>query len=67
MADKNEFDFTIGADPEFCCVDGRTLIESGAYTNNHDQFGCDGNGITFERKYRECFQRLPTDNSMVQV
>jgi hypothetical protein len=48
MADKNEFDFTIGADPEFCCVDGRTLIESGAYTNNHDQFGCDGNGITFE-------------------
>lgn len=47
MASK-EFDFTIGADPEFCCVDGRTLIESGAYTNDHDEFGCDGNGVTFE-------------------
>lgn len=48
MADKEEFDFTIGADPEFCCVDGRTLIESAAYTNNQDPFGCDGNGVTFE-------------------
>lgn len=46
MAD--EYDFTIGADPEFCCVDGRTLVESGAYTNNTNQFGCDGNGVTFE-------------------
>lgn len=43
-----EFDFTMGADPEFCCVDGRTLIESGAFTNGQDQFGCDGNGVTFE-------------------
>lgn len=33
---------------EFWCVDGRTLVESGAYTNGQDQFGCDGNGITFE-------------------
>lgn len=45
MADK---DFTIGADPEFCCIAGRTLVESAAYTNNYDEFGCDGNGITFE-------------------
>lgn len=44
----SDFDFTMGADPEFCCVDGRTLIESGAYTNNIDQFGCDNNGVTFE-------------------
>lgn len=45
---NNDYDFTIGADPEFCCVDGRTLIESSAYTNNTNQFGCDGNGVTFE-------------------
>lgn len=46
----NKFDFTLGADPEFVCVDGRTLVESGAYTNNYDQFGCDGNGIIFEAR-----------------
>lgn len=44
----SKYDFTIGADPEFCCVDGRTLVESGAYTNTQDPFGCDGNGVTFE-------------------
>jgi hypothetical protein len=40
--------FTLGADPEFCCVDGRELVESSCHANDFDQFGCDGDGITFE-------------------
>lgn len=43
-----EFDFTIGADPEFVCIDGRTLIESGAYTNTENELGCDNNNVLFE-------------------
>lgn len=45
-----EFDFTLGADPEFVCIDGRTLIESGAYTNQHNELGCDGNNVLFEAR-----------------
>lgn len=44
-------DFTIGADPEFLCVDnrGRTVPSSSALADsNNDEFGCDGNGTTYE-------------------
>ena len=43
-----ELDFTMGADPEFLCVDGRSLVESGAYTNNQNELGSDNNGVLFE-------------------
>lgn len=45
------FDFTIGADPEFCCLDGRgRMITSTHYVGNSEEedFGSDGNGVTFE-------------------
>ena len=45
-----ELDFTMGADPEFVCVDGRTLIESSAFTDNNSEFGCDNNGVLFEAR-----------------
>lgn len=45
------FDFTIGADPEFAIVNrNNRVIQAGDYfsDDNGEQFGCDGNGITFE-------------------
>jgi hypothetical protein len=41
-------DFTIGADPELTLVEGNKIIESGDYTDEIDQFGSDGNCVTFE-------------------
>ena len=43
-----ELEFTMGADPEFLCVDGRSLVESAAYTNTHNELGSDNNGVLFE-------------------
>jgi hypothetical protein len=43
-----ELEFTMGADPEFLCVDGRSLVESAAYTNTQNELGCDANGVLFE-------------------
>ena len=41
-------DFTIGADPEFCCVDRGTLVNSNCFGNLESSFGSDGGGIAFE-------------------
>lgn len=41
-------DFTMGADPELTCMEGRKIVESGNYTDESAMFGCDGNGVTFE-------------------
>ena len=46
-----ELEFTMGADPEFVCVDGRTLIESAAYTNTDQELGSDNNGVLFEVRH----------------
>jgi len=43
-------DFTIGADPEFACVQGRSIIAACDYLDDNadSDFGSDGNDITFE-------------------
>lgn len=44
-------DFTIGADPEFCCVDrnGKVVTATDWVSEDDDvEFGSDGNGVTFE-------------------
>src|ERR1035441_1412197 len=43
-----ELKFTMGADPEFLCVDGKELIESAAFTNGANELGSDANGVLFE-------------------
>ncbi len=51
MSKKTKVDFTIGADPEFSCEkDGKLVVAEEVITNEPDdgQFGCDGNGVTFE-------------------
>src|SRR5438046_992295 len=48
---KNPFDFTLGADPEFACINKKgEVIRAGEVISNaqNQQFGADGNGITFE-------------------
>jgi len=44
-------DFTIGADPEFACLNRKGgVVSAGDYVSEDDdvEFGADGNGITFE-------------------
>jgi hypothetical protein len=44
-------DFTIGADPEFACLKARGgVVAANDFINDDEdsEFGCDGNGITFE-------------------
>jgi len=45
-------DFTIGADPEFACVNprGGEIVSAGDHVSEDEdvEFGCDGNGVTFE-------------------
>src|ERR1035437_390864 len=43
-----ELEFTMGADPEFLCIDGRSVVESAAYTNTNNELGSDNNGVLFE-------------------
>lgn len=45
----NNVDFTIGADPEFCCIDTfNQVVPANRYGNGDSELGCDGNGTTFE-------------------
>jgi hypothetical protein len=49
MPRKGIIDFTLGADPEMLCHDGREVIVAGEVVGDEDsQFGVDGNGINFE-------------------
>ena len=43
-----EFDFTLGADPEFLCVDGRSIVMAEDFTDLESEIGRDGNRVLFE-------------------
>ncbi len=44
-------EFLIGADPEFCCLNGKKLVNGYHYIGNEDAaFGMDGGGIVFEAR-----------------
>lgn len=46
---KNTKDFTLGADPEFCCINTRgQLVRSSDYTSKNAGFGRDDNQWVFE-------------------
>src|SRR6267154_5032104 len=52
-------DFTIGADPEFTCVDQKNRVISASDTvSEDDDFGVDGNGMTFEIRPKESTEPL---------
>lgn len=43
-----ELDFTMGADPEFLCIDGRSIVMAEDFTDLESEIGRDGNRVLFE-------------------
>lgn len=62
-------DFTIGADPEFICTKGNSIIRADDWVGdfNNEDFGADGNHVTFELRPAPSVNPLDVVNNIHDI